>query len=122
MQQRCRAQESSIIHSEAEKRELLEQLSRLVQAVNERDARLREQVVWLLLLTTCIRLNVGHAMNRLLRKNDQKRRSKQQQQQLLLLLGNLSTVSARLLQKRPSSSVYSCLATKSSLLTSSALL
>ena len=45
-QQRCRALENAVTHSETEKRDLLERLSKLVQAVEERDAKLKEQVTW----------------------------------------------------------------------------
>jgi hypothetical protein len=43
-QQRCRFLENAVTHSETEKRDLLEHLSKLVQAVEERDAKLKEQV------------------------------------------------------------------------------
>jgi hypothetical protein len=45
MQQRCRSLESAVTHGESEKRDLLEHLSKLVQAVDERDAKLKEQVL-----------------------------------------------------------------------------
>ena len=44
LQQRCRFLENAVTHSETEKRDLLEHLSKLVQAVEERDAKLKEQV------------------------------------------------------------------------------
>jgi hypothetical protein len=43
-QQRCRALESAVTHNESEKRDLLEHLSKLVQAVEDRDSKLKEQV------------------------------------------------------------------------------
>ena len=44
-QQRCRSLENAVTHGESEKRDLLEHLSKLVQAVEDRDAKLKEQVM-----------------------------------------------------------------------------
>jgi hypothetical protein len=43
-QQRCRVLESAVTHNESEKRDLMERFSKLVQAVEERDSKLKEQV------------------------------------------------------------------------------
>ncbi len=44
LQQRCRTLESAVTQNETEKRDLLEHLGKLIQAVDERDAQLKQQV------------------------------------------------------------------------------
>ena len=44
LQQRCRTLESAVTQSETEKRDLMEHLGKLIQAVDERDAKLKQQV------------------------------------------------------------------------------
>ncbi len=45
LQLRCRSLDSAVTHGETEKRDLLEHLAKLVQAVDDRDAKLKEQVL-----------------------------------------------------------------------------
>jgi uncharacterized protein HemX len=52
VQQRCRSLENAVTHGESEKRDLLEHLSKLVQAVDDRDAKLKEQVMTMLIFAT----------------------------------------------------------------------